>query len=159
MSRAWARYQSSRVKTLPPARSFHLRILGPKLSHLPHSPHSLCVPRSRFRWADNTDRVRTISAIWGEIPHLPLNFFITASQDQNYHIYLTHHTPFASSDLGFSGRAILIACGRYRRFGVRYPTRHSIFSFQHPRTKTTTSASPTTLPLRPPTLVSVGGQY
>src|SRR5882672_1273066 len=66
--------------------------------------------------------MRMLSAIWGEIPHPPLDLFIPASQDPINHIHLIHCTPFMFTALGFHGQAIPIACPCCRPFGVNTHT-------------------------------------
>ena len=75
-----------------------------------------------------------------------------------HNIFLTQNTPSASPILDFNRWVIMILWGRHRWFQVEVPHPHSIPSSWHPRTQTTISPSSSTLPLRLPSLVLMGGR-
>ena len=152
-----ARFQFCRPEpdplAIPPMQHAVASITTPTSIHTP-----TLSPYSDLRTTDQ-NRAHAIRFSVLQAQTCPPRDFPNASRQHSSNLTnLGPHMPFTYPVLGFNGRAITLARGRHRRFEGEAPHPRSISSSRHPRTPTTVSSSPRTLPLHPPSLVLMGGR-
>src|SRR5258705_12949864 len=77
---------------MPRYANYHSNPTARPLSTLPALP---------FRWPGDIKRVWSISSIWGETPHTPLDLSNLASHHLNVHIHIYPHTPSTPTAICF----------------------------------------------------------